>query len=438
MFNDESSNSTRVIGIMDPNSFSFRAALEGLLSYYLQKPVEYKDEAFNVEHRRIMCRPYNTLGAKTSCDAILNRGAHWSPHYNSFFMMVSPKTYLLNDMLSFKSIDKNSSYGQMHDLGLNIPKTWAIPQEDYSELKNSERIEPDLIFPEYEMFDLKEIGDEVGYPAFLKPQSGGGWVGVERVNSFEDLLEAYRKSEDKPMNLQAAVPFTEFVRTVGVGPQMYPMHYNPDSKYSHDRYLRNEHQAIEHNFITPEQRKEVSQITKIINAFYNWDHNSCEALISSEDNLIYPIDFANAYPDSHVTSLHYFFPDVVKGMAKWLIYNAITKRQKPVFSSDWHKYYEVLDQAQKENWTYEQKLDAYEKVADEHFTTKEFNGFCETSLVDFDKKALEFFDSEEFHAIVEEAVRRYFKVADEVPQKIAHYAGILNFWVECERNRLEA
>ena len=57
-----------------------------------------------------MSRPYNVLGAKTTCNAILNRGAHWNPHHNSFFTMVMPKTYLINDMFSFKAIDKNTSY----------------------------------------------------------------------------------------------------------------------------------------------------------------------------------------------------------------------------------------------------------------------------------------------------------------------------------------
>ncbi|MFN8575262.1 MAG: hypothetical protein U0354_00245 [Candidatus Sericytochromatia bacterium] len=261
----ETNEQKRIIGIMDPNSFALRASIEGLLDY-LKLNIKYKNENYKIEHRRIMSRPYNVLGAKTTCNAILNRGAHWNPHHNSFFTMVMPKTYLINDMVSFKAIDKNTSYGQMYELGLHIPRTVAIPQEDYSELLESSRIDADLIFPEHELFDLKEMGDHVGYPAFLKPQSGGGWVGVEKVNNYEELYKAYKKSGDKPLNLQQAINYKEFVRTVGVGPQMMPMHYNAAAEHSHDRYLRSENQAVQQNFLTAAEYDEVCD-NKVINAF---------------------------------------------------------------------------------------------------------------------------------------------------------------------------
>ena len=431
----ETSQKKRIIGLMDPNGFALRASIEGLLDH-LRLNVEYKNEKYKIDHRRIMSKPYNVLGARTSCSAILNRGAHWNPHHNSFFTMVMPKTYVLNDMASFKAIDKNTSYGQMYELGLHIPRTWAIPQEDYSELLESPKIDADLIFPEHELFDLREIGEAVGYPAFLKPQSGGGWVGVEKVDNYEELYRAYKKSGDKPLNLQQAIDYKEFVRTVGVGPQMLPMHYNAAAKFSHDRYLRNETRAVEQNFLSSAEYDEVCKITKVINAFYNWDHNSCESLISKEDGKIYPIDFANAYPDSNIVSLHFFFPELVKGMVKWLTYNAITERIKPVFGRDWDDYHAILEQANNENWSYLDKLNEYAAIADKHFSTQKFDEFCATSLSDFEEKALEFFASDKFQEIIEGAVKRYFKIGDEVPQKIMHYSGIHNFWVQCERERL--
>ncbi|MFN8672136.1 MAG: hypothetical protein U0457_08685 [Candidatus Sericytochromatia bacterium] len=433
--NETADYEKRIIGIMDPNGYSLRVSVEGLLDY-LKPVIKYKGKNIKISHRRIVSRPYNVLGAKTSCSAIMNRGAHWNPHHNSFFTMVMPKTYLLNDMVAFKSIDKNTSYGQMHELGLHIPKTWAIPQEDYSDLMDSSKIEADLIFPEHELFDLREIGDNVGYPAFLKPQSGGGWVGVEKVNNYEELYKAYKKSGDKPVNLQEAIDYREFVRTVGVGPQMIPMHYNAASKYSHDRYLRNEHTAVDFNFITPEEYDEVCKITKVINAFYNWDHNSCESLISKETGNIHPIDFANAYPDSNLVSLHFYFPTLVKSMVKWLIYNAVTERTKPVFGRDWDDYYAILKQSNEENWSYKDKLNAYAALADKHFTTKEFNEFEAECLSDFEEKAYEYFSSEHFSEVIDGSVRRYFKIAQEVPKKLIHYGGIHKFWLHCEAQRL--
>jgi hypothetical protein len=427
---------THIIGVMDPNSLSFRYAFEQLMAHYSPSfHVDGKHHA--VKARRIICRPYNTLGARSTCKAILNRGAHWNPHHNSFYMMIMDQVYLLNDMISFKAIDKNTAYGHMYSLGMNIPPTWAIPQYDNSELKESDTVDPDLVFEDYEMFDLGKIGDEVGYPAYLKPQDGGGWVGVTKVSSREELHKAYHASGSKPMNLQKAVEYREFVRTVGIGPQMMPMHYNAEAEFSHDRYLRTATQAVAFNWLKPEEFDEVKKITKVINAFYNWDHNSCETLIAKDTGLCHPIDFANAYPDSKLTSLHFFFPDVVKSMVRWLLFVVVTNKKKPTgFANMWPRYFAVRDKAKAEGWPWAKTLDRYAAIADEHFHTEEFADFCAKHLADFDEKAYEWFSSQAFDSILEAEVTKHFRIARERPGKLAHYRGIHQFWLQCERDRV--
>ncbi len=431
----ESKDKNHIIGIMDPNSYSFRVALEELFAH-TELAIPWGGDTHHLRTRRIMCRPYNTLDAKTTCSAILNRGAHWNPHHNSFFSIVQGETYLLNDMVSFKAVDKNTGYGQMHRLGLKIPKTWALPQEDYSDWHGRESIHLDLIFSEHELFDLAAVGEQVGYPAYLKPQDGGGWVGVEKVNNAEELFEAYKKSGKKPVNLQEAIEYKEFVRTVGIGPQMYPMHYNASAKYPHFRYMRSADQAVDFNFLTQEQSNEASQLCKIINAFYNWDHNSCEALLDEEGKM-WAIDFANAYPDSMITSLHFYFPDVVKGMARWLAFCAVTDRRKPDnYCEMWPRYKEVSLKAQKDKWEYKKLLAEYEKLADEHFETAKFEKFCKEGIPNFDEQALKYFESEDFDNVIVNKCRRFFKIEHEIPAMVEHYRGIHRFWCYCERERL--
>lgn len=425
------------IGIMDPNQYAFAESIERLIAR-LDYTLSAGGEPRRITCRRLKSRPYNALGARTSCSVIMNRGAHWNPHFNSFFLMVAPTVYLINDMVSFRSIDKNCSYGQMHELGLHIPRTWAIPQKDNSEIVKDPKANEELIFPYHELFDLEQVAEAVGFPAFLKPQDGGGWVGVERVTDMASLKSAYDKSGKKPMNLQQAIDFDEFVRTVGVGPVMMPMHYNPEAAHSHDRYHRSDDKVVEHNFLTAEHFDEVRIITKLINAFYGWDHNSCEALVG-KDGVVYPIDYANAYPDSSPISLHYYFPELVKAMVRWLIFCAATHRKKRVdFAYDWERYFAVADELQRGVIDYRQALKRYEALADEHFDTAAFEAFCAEHLPDFDAQALDFFASDEFADILSVEVDNYFKIPAERPAKLAHYRGIIEFWCHCERERLSA
>lgn len=425
------------IGVMDPNSLSFRVAFEKLIEH-LAPDLMWNGERHRIQTRRIMCRPYDTLNATSSCTAIMNRGAHWNPHHNSFFMIIMHDVYLLNDMISFKAIDKNTAYAHMARLGLNVPPTAAIPQKDYASLKESESIQLDLVFSEFEMFDLFEAASGVGYPAFLKPQDGGGWVGVSQVKNAAELQAAYDKSGERPMNLQKAIDFQEFVRTVGVGPQMMPMHYNPDAEHSHDRYLRNPGQAVQQNFLSVSEFDEVTKITKIINAFYNWDHNSCEILIG-KDGICYPIDYANAYPDSTVISLHYYFPELVKSMVRWLSFVSVTGHKKRVdFAYDHGRYFKVKEEAKAKGWDYRTTLDRYAQLADEHFATAQFNDFLGECwhANGYEEKCLEYFESDGFLQLIDEEIERYFKIPAERAPKHAHYGGIHKYWAQCERERI--
>jgi hypothetical protein len=419
----------KVIGVMDPNAFSFRQSIESLVAFLLPQIV-YKGRIHRITTERIKNKPYDTLNAKAGCHAIINRGAHWNPHRNSFFQRLSYKTYLLNDMSSFQSISKNTSYGQMHDLGMRIPPTYAIPQEDNSELEFSSNIVAELVFPEFEMFDLREIGEQVGYPAYLKPQDGGGWIGVQKVENYDELLKAYKRSGPKPQNLQKSVEnYREFIRCVGMGPQVIPMHYNAKAEYSHDRYLRSKNKPVEQNFLPPECAREVSQICKIINAFYGWDHNSSECLLTHGGD-IFLIDFANAYPDSSLVSLHYYFPELVINTVRWLFFIVCSDRRKRIFGYDWNSYLETAEKCHKEGMSHKERLDCIEAIADEHFSTEEFKEFVEVSLGDeFRAKCYDFFASADFEHIIFEEVKRYFKIESEQPFHCERYLASHKIWL---------
>ena len=113
------------------------------------------------------------------------------------------------------------------------------------------------------------------------------------------------------------MPHDWFVRCVGLGPQMRKVNYDPGAPL-HDRY------RMEIDFLDAEDQSVLEDMTLTINAFFGWDFNSCEALRAN--GIWHPIDFANACPDSQVTSLHYHFPWLIKANLRWSIFCAATDR----------------------------------------------------------------------------------------------------------------
>src|SRR5207244_9021854 len=102
----------------------------------------------------------------------------------------------------------------------------------------------------------------------------------------------------------------------------------------HSRY------RVEHSFLAPEVGAEVVSISKIINAFFRWEFNSCEVLV--KDGEVYPIDYANACPDVAVTSLHYYFPWAMQALVKWCVFALVTGR-RPKLDLQTDRYFEIAD-----------------------------------------------------------------------------------------------
>jgi hypothetical protein len=182
------------------------------------------------------------------------------------------------------------------------------------------------------------------------------------------------------MNLQKAViPYEAYVRAVGLGPQVRTVLYDPAAPL-HDRY------RMDIDFLDAENRSLLEDMTMTINSFFGWDFNSCEALL--KDRVWYPIDYANACPDSQVTSLHYHFPWLIKANLRWSIFCAARKK---AFRNnlDFAPFYEVA----KRDIPYREKLREYAKIAHGRYETERFWEFCDKHLGHLDELADAFFGS---------------------------------------------
>ena len=342
-------------------------------------------------------------------DVVVDRLTHWFTLQREWIKkgVLMDDLYVYNNPWSVQSYEKHSSYCAMLALGMPIPRTFLLPQKSYQEADDL-----DYTLRHYaSMFELGEVGDGAGYPAFLKPYDGGGWRGVSKVDDAAGLQRAYDDSGSDLMHLQAAVRgFDVFVRAVGIGPQVRVMKYDPDQPL-HERY------RVDRDFLDDDAREVVEDTCLTINSFFGWDFNSVELL--RRDGVFHPIDFANPCPDSQVNSIHYHWPWYVVSNLRWAVFNAATSR--PMRKTlDFEPFYELA----RRDAPYREKLSGYAEIARSRMSADEFDAFCDRHLAPLERAAAAWFRS----ARCEEAVRS--KVANlfpehEVEEFTARFLGLV-------------
>ena len=348
---------------------------------------------FEVE--RLTIEPFD-LRQPCRYDLVVDRLTHWYSVSREWIKksILMDGLYVFNNPWAIQAMEKHTTYAAMMALGLPVPETWMIPPKEYEP-------KPDLqvTLERYaRMFDLGEVGKQLGYPSYMKPYDGGGWQGVSRIDDEARLRASYEQSGRNVMHLQQAIePYDSFVRVVGLGPQLRAIRYDPTQPL-HDRYTMDAPET----FLAGDDRSVLEDMTLTINAFFGWDFNSCEAL--SKDGVWHPIDFANACPDSQVTSLHYHFPWLVIANLRWSLFVAATKR--PMRKTlDWDPFYEIAAT----DAPYREKLAAYAKIARKRLDSARFEEFCAKQLAHLPEAAWEFFGTD----VAKDAVRQ--KVAALYP-----------------------
>jgi hypothetical protein len=365
---------TRRIGLSLGADLCWPKCYEDILAR-LDLRLKMGKESVRFSCERVRIDPYD-LSEPCGWDLVVDRLTHWYPLRREWIKkaVLLDGLYVFNNPWAVQSMEKHTTYAAMMRLGLPIPRTLMIPPREYDE-------KPDLkvTLQRYaNLFDLKALGDKVGYPSFVKPYDGGGWQGVVKVDDAAELKKAYDASGKSILHLQAGVvPYERFVRCIGFGAQTRAILYDP-SQPLHGRYTN------EKDFISAEDQRLLEDITLTINAFFGWDFNSCEALL--KDGTWWPIDFANPCPDSQVTSLHAHFPWLVKSYLRWSLYCAATKRPMRALPA-WDEWFALAE----EGGDWKQRVARYGRKARAHFAEDEFRSFCDTHLAHLDEVANEYF-----------------------------------------------
>ncbi len=399
-----------LIGMLLGNEEDWPAAFEALVRRAGVR-IEHGGETHTFATERVTIEPFR-LRQGARHDIVIDRLAYWYYHPREWLKKAAlmDGVYLLNNPFTFQSMEKHSAYCMLLRLGLHVPETWLIPpKEPLDNVRYAYTAE------KYNQpFDLPAIAEQVGYPLFMKPFDGGGWRGVSRVASAHDLNRAYDESGQELMHLQEAIDFDAFARTLTIGAEQRTLRYDPGQPM-HGRY------SVDHEFLDADAGREVDTVSRMVNAIFRWEFNSCECLVAGGE--VHPIDYANACPDVALTSLHYYFPWAITALVKWSMYCATVGRRMRL-TMDLEPWFEIADSGA----SYDEMLAAYRRLADEELDDERYREFVAEQLAHLDEVMWHYVDSQEFDDLLVRTVRTTFP-DHEHDQFIAHYRGLLGMYL---------
>ena len=415
------SEAKHLIGLLLGAEEDWPRAFEQLLGRI--GPVRTADGATHqVSVERLTIEPFN-LRQGVRPDLVIDRLAYWYYHPREWLKKAAlvNGTYLLNSPFTFQSMEKHSAYCAMLRLGLKVPETVLVPYKHPVDNARWAYTAAKYNRP----FDLDAIAEKLGYPLFMKPFDGGGWRGVSKVRNRDELHLAYDESGEMLMHLQESIEgYDVFARSLTIGAETMVMHFRPELPM-HDRY------AVDHDFLTAETGSEVLAISRLINAFFRWEFNSCEVLVRGTE--VHPIDYANACPDIAITSLHYYFPWAMTALVRWSTFCLVTER-RPSLHVSTDEWFAVAD---REDLSYEEKLAAYRSLADAYFDVERYRDFCGARLANLPEIVHTWVTSPEFDDLLVQTVRMTYP-GHEQERFLAHFRGLTGLWASDEGARLAA
>lgn len=247
---------------------------------------------------------------------IIDRISHDIEFYRAYLKnAVLTGTIVINNPFWWSADDKFFNYALASKIGVAVPNTVVLPHKLHPPGTTVQSMR-NLTFP----LNWEEVFDYIGFPAFLKPFSGGGWKHVHKVDSPEEFFEAYDQTGSMCMTLQSAVEFDEYFRCYVVGQEkVRVMKYDPKQPH-HLRYVKDS---------TPSSQALFDRVVRdalTLCRALGYDLNTVEFAV--EDDIPYAIDFLNPAPDADVHSVGQGnFDWIVENVARLAIDKALSNEQ---------------------------------------------------------------------------------------------------------------
>ncbi len=226
-------------------------------------------------------------------------------------------TDVINNPFWWSADEKFFNNCLMTQIGIPVPKTVLLPSKERPD-DTSEKS-----FRNLQMMDWEYIFNYIGFPAYMKPFSGGGWKNVYRVENPEDLWNKLDETGQLVMMLQEEIEFDDYYRIYCLGQKYVKiMPYEPRNPH-HLRYQTEpKTKGADHDKLM----KMLTDYTLKINKALGYDFNTVEFAI--RNGVPYAIDFCNPAPDADIKSVgEDNFNWVVEHAAKLAVERA--KAQKP-------------------------------------------------------------------------------------------------------------
>ena len=241
-------------------------------------------------------------------DLVLDRISQDVPFYRAVLKKwVLDGTIVVNNPFWWSADDKFFNNVLAKALGVPVPKTVLLPSHDLPP-DTTDNSFSNLHYP----LDWEQIFGEVGFPAYFKPYSGGGWKSVYRVNSPEEFWGAYEHSGQNVMTLQEEIVFDTYYRCYVIGQEhVRVMPYDPRRPH-HERYVQ------ESEWHDPAIHAQIREHCLTLSNALGYDFDTMEFAV--RDGVPYAIDFLNPAPDADPVSVGQAnFDWVVDTAARWLV-----------------------------------------------------------------------------------------------------------------------
>lgn len=258
-------------------------------------PWAFMEEVNNMKLNDITAVPVDvdivSQAEPTEYAVIIDRISQDVPFYRGYLKNAAISgAAVINNPFWWSADEKFFNNALAEKIGVPVPKTVLLPS-NVRPPDTQDKSFRNLAFP----LSWEKIFNHIGFPAYMKPFSGGGWKSVYKVRNSDDFFHTYNQTGQLVMMLQEEIVFTEYYRCYCLGGKYVRiMQYDPLQPHE-NRYVK-------------EKGKEDAKLLKTIhdyvlrlNHYLGYDFNTVEMAV--RNGIPYAIDFCNPAPDADVHSV---------------------------------------------------------------------------------------------------------------------------------------